>query len=88
MNLQKVGNQQKPRNKINFVDFLKDPDLHPDPLVRGMDPRVRILTKISWILNTAAKWTRTQFCHLRIFSEDMDGNCLGGSGLESFLASF
>ncbi len=28
----------------------QDPD--PDPLVRGMDPRVRIHTKMSWIRNT------------------------------------
>jgi hypothetical protein len=41
----------------NFVDVLKvtdenmrDPD--PDPLVRGMDPRIRIRIKISWIRNT------------------------------------
>jgi hypothetical protein len=26
---------------------------HPDPLVRGMDPRIRIPTKMSWIRNTA-----------------------------------
>jgi hypothetical protein len=34
-----------------------DPDPHPDPLVRGMDPRIqiriRIHTKMSWIRNTA-----------------------------------
>jgi hypothetical protein len=24
----------------------------PDPLVRGMDPRIRIHTKMSWIRNT------------------------------------
>jgi hypothetical protein len=37
-----------------FVDILKvneDPD--PDSLVRGMDPRIRIHTKVSWIRNTA-----------------------------------
>jgi hypothetical protein len=28
-------------------------DPHPDPLVRGMDPRIRIRTKISCIRNTA-----------------------------------
>ncbi len=28
--------------------------LPPDPLVRGMDPRIRIHTKISWIRNTAS----------------------------------
>ncbi len=32
-----------------------DPDSHPDPLVGGMDPRIRIRihTKMSWIRNTA-----------------------------------
>jgi hypothetical protein len=29
---------------------IQDPD--PDPLVRGMDPRIRIHPKMSWILNT------------------------------------
>jgi hypothetical protein len=29
----------------------------PDPLVRGMDPRIRIHTKMSWIRNTAIKFT-------------------------------
>ncbi len=32
-----------------------DPDLNPDPLVRGMDPRIRIHTKMSWIRNTASR---------------------------------
>ncbi len=31
--------------------WIQDPD--PDPLVRGMDPRIRIHPKISWIRNTA-----------------------------------
>jgi hypothetical protein len=53
-----------------------------------MDPRIRIRTKISWILNTAAMWIHAQFCHLRIFCEDMDSNSPGDSGLKSFLASF
>ncbi len=30
-------------------------DLDPDPLFRGMDPRIRIRTKISWISNTVRK---------------------------------
>ncbi len=29
----------------------------PDPLVRGMDPRIRIHTKMSWIRNTALRGT-------------------------------
>jgi hypothetical protein len=32
---------------------LEHPD--PDPLVRGMDTRIGIHTKISWIRNTAVK---------------------------------
>jgi hypothetical protein len=44
--------------KQNSKKTLKDPDPHPNPLVRGMDPRIRIHTKMSWIRNTA------QFCNL------------------------
>jgi hypothetical protein len=33
---------------------LKDLDPHPDPLVRGMDPRIRIHTKMSWIRKNGA----------------------------------
>ncbi len=33
----------------------QDPEPHPDPLVRGMDPRIRIRTKMSRIHNTAFK---------------------------------
>ncbi len=29
-----------------------DPNPDPDPLVWGMDPRIRIHTKMSWIRNT------------------------------------
>jgi hypothetical protein len=32
---------------------IQDPD--PDPLVRGMNPRIRIHPKMSWIHNTARK---------------------------------
>ncbi len=35
----------------------QDPDPNPDPLVRGMDPRIRIHSKMSWIRNTDAKTT-------------------------------
>jgi hypothetical protein len=33
---------------------MKIEGIHPDPLVRGMDPRIRIRipTKMSWIRNT------------------------------------
>ncbi len=30
-------------------------DPNPDPLVRGMDPRIRIHTKMSWIRNTSSR---------------------------------
>jgi hypothetical protein len=50
------------KQKLFFVGILKvndeksriwiqDPD--PDPLVRGMDPRIRIHSKMSWIRNAA-----------------------------------
>ena len=34
---------------------LQDPHPDPDPLVRGIDPRIRIRAKISWICNTVKK---------------------------------
>jgi hypothetical protein len=49
------------KQKLFFVGILKvnyeksriqDPDLNPDPLVRGIDPRIRIHSKMSWIRNT------------------------------------
>ncbi len=36
-----------------------DPNPNPDSLVRGMDPRIRIHPKISWIRNTAKRFTNT-----------------------------
>jgi hypothetical protein len=30
-----------------------NPDPNPDPLVRGMDPQIRIYPKMSWIRNIA-----------------------------------
>jgi hypothetical protein len=51
-NLKKYG-----KNSIFCIlkdeDFGTDP--HPDPLVRGMDPRIRIRTKMSWIWNIAGR---------------------------------
>jgi hypothetical protein len=38
-------------SRIRILD--SDPDRNPDPLVRGMDPRIRIHPKMSWIRNTA-----------------------------------
>jgi hypothetical protein len=49
----------------------QDPDPHPDPdpgpLVRGMDPRIRIRihTKISWIRNTHV----TKYANILLFLE-------------------
>ncbi len=37
-----------------FVSILKVKD-DPDPLVIGVDPRIRIHTKMSWIRNTEDK---------------------------------
>ncbi len=42
---------------LGFLDpdpFVRgvDPDPHPDPLVIGMDPRIWILTNMSWFRNT------------------------------------
>jgi hypothetical protein len=31
---------------------MQDPDPNPETLVRGMDPRIQIHTKMSWIRNT------------------------------------
>ncbi len=36
-----------------FQVWKQDPHPDLDPLVGGMDPRIRIRTKISWIRNTA-----------------------------------
>jgi hypothetical protein len=68
MYLQKVISKKTLKKNIFFVDVLKvtednmqDPDPHPNPdpnpdqLVRVMDPRIRISTKISWIRNTATR---------------------------------
>jgi hypothetical protein len=35
-----------------YQDPDSDPNPDPDPFVRGMDPRIRIHTKMSWISNT------------------------------------
>jgi hypothetical protein len=51
MYLQKVPKKQK---TLFFVGLLKvnDKTRNPDPLVKGMDPRIWIHTKMSWICNT------------------------------------
>ncbi len=48
------------KNFVKKISFLlaswrsmkKYKDPNPDPFVRGMDPRIRIHTKMSWIRNT------------------------------------
>ncbi len=47
MNLQKV---QKVNDENSRIRTYPNPDL--DLLVKGMDPRIRIHTKMSWIRNT------------------------------------
>jgi hypothetical protein len=62
MYLQKLT-KQKIILKIIFFGILKvndensririqDPNTNPDQLVRGMNPRIRIHTKMSWTRNT------------------------------------
>ncbi len=43
--------------ELHRADEIADQDRHPDPdsIVRGMGPRIRIRTKISWIRNTDEK---------------------------------
>jgi hypothetical protein len=42
-------------NDENSRIRIQVPDPNPDPLVRGMDPRIRIHPKMSWIRNTGYK---------------------------------
>jgi hypothetical protein len=59
VNVASKSNKQENFFKKNlfFVGLfkVKDENPHPDPLVRGMDPRIRIHTKMSWIRNTDVK---------------------------------
>ncbi len=61
MYLQKVISRKNCVEKTFFAGILKVSDENsrmririqdPDPLVRGMDPRIRIHPKMSWIRNT------------------------------------
>jgi hypothetical protein len=55
VNVPSKSNMQKNFNKTCWRlegQWRKQQD--PDPLVRGMYPRIRIHTKMSWIRNTAA----------------------------------
>ena len=58
--------------KYKYPDPHPNPD--PDPLIRGMDPRIRIHTKMSWIRNTV--WQVTQLNPSKAF-------CLAISGFRS-----
>ena len=46
-------------SRIRIQDSVPD----PDPLVRGMIPRIRIHTKMSWIRNTAKNCGRPRPSH-------------------------
>jgi hypothetical protein len=53
-----------------------DPNPNPDPLVRSMDPRIRIHPKMSWIRNTGS-WIcdckRVYFLLLEASDKDENG---------------
>jgi hypothetical protein len=51
LSLKNNENVPSKSNKQNSRIRILDPD--PDQLVRGMDPRIRTHTKMSWIRNTA-----------------------------------
>ncbi len=54
MYLKKVISKKTFKKDISFLlaSWRKQEDPNPDPLVRGMDPRIRIHTKMSRIRNT------------------------------------
>ncbi len=79
----KSNKQKKFRKKIFFVDVLKVKDekstiRNPDPLFIGMNPRIRIRTKISWIRNIASGWSiaGTQEATLKCVSEPLGTLCM------------
>jgi hypothetical protein len=41
-------------SRIRIQDPDPEPNPDPDPIVRGMDPRILIHTKMSWIRNTVS----------------------------------
>jgi hypothetical protein len=58
-----------------------DPDPHPDPLVRGLDPWIRIRTKMSWIPNTCrypthlhagTRTSQTKYVFISFFTKGFD----------------
>ncbi len=99
MYLQKVLSRKKCVKKLVFCWHLEgqwrkyqDPD--PDPLVRGMDPRIRIHPKMSWIRNTGKMWMKKMLneenqIHSFISSSDSGTVINYGSGSGSdFLTSY
>ncbi len=93
MYLQKISRKNFVKNqffagmlKVNDENgrlWIQDPDPVPDPLVRSMDPRIRIRIhpKMSWIRNTAGK---SYFHRLAACSpvEDALGEDLPGLGVD------
>jgi hypothetical protein len=61
---------------------IQDPD--PDPLVRGMDPRIRIRTKMSWIRKTAHLYKTDDFVPSRRTFEKFDTDKNGEIDSEEF----
>ncbi len=61
-----------------------DPNPDPDPLVKGMDPRIRIHPKMSWIRDTASDTANMAPSPLSVFVlsvEKVPGfNCSGSDG--------
>ncbi len=51
----------------------------PDPLIRGMDPRIQIHTKMSWIRNTENKyekvWNTCGGADHRRYRDRRDASC-------------
>ncbi len=62
--------EENSRNRIQDLD----PDPNPDPLVRGMDPGIRIHTKMSWIRNTALNTIKTTFRVSCLYSSLVHGH--------------
>jgi hypothetical protein len=90
MYLQKVISRKNWVTKLVFAGILKvndensrirmqDPDPNPDPLVRGMDPRIRIRIhpKMSWIRNTGDRDANRENLHM-----DMSGSEISVVDLE------
>jgi hypothetical protein len=57
------------KQKLFFVGIMKVNDeksririQDPDPLVRGMDPRILIYSTMSWIWNTAFHYLKNLVC--------------------------